>query len=85
MKARYLLPAVFLALAPLTGAIAQGTGPNIKADNTKETTAIKEGSSNTTKAGATGRTVVPGSNSTVAGDSKSTANEKTGGTAGDSK
>jgi hypothetical protein len=85
MKTRHLLPVALLALAPLTGALAQGTGPNVKADSTKETTAIREGSSDTTKLGATGRTVVPGSNSTVAGDSKSTANAKTGGSGGGSK
>jgi hypothetical protein len=85
MKARSLLPAALLALIPLTGAIAQSTGPNIKADSRKEATSIKEGSGETTKPGATGRTVVPGSNSTVAGDSKSTADAKTGGTAGGSK
>jgi hypothetical protein len=82
MKARYLLPATMLVLAPLTGALAQGTGPNAKADDTKEITANKEGSSDTTKPGATGRTVVPGSNSTVAGDQKSTTDAKTGGTGG---
>jgi hypothetical protein len=86
MKTRHLLPVALLALTPLTGALAQGTGPNAKADNTKEITANKEGSSDTMKPGATGKTVVPGSNSTVAGDSNSTANAKTvGGTAGGSK
>jgi hypothetical protein len=82
MKARYLLPAALLVLAPLTGALAQGTVPNAKADSTNGITANKQGQSDTTKPGATGRTVVPGSNSTVAGDRKSTTDAKTGGPGG---
>ena len=85
MKATHLLTAALLAVAPITGALAQGTGPNVKADSPKESTAIKEGSGDATKPGATGKTVVPGTNSTVAGDSKATAETKTGGTSGGSK
>jgi len=85
MKTRYLLPAALFALAPLTATFAQGTGPNVKADSAKESTAVKQGSTDTTKPGATGRTVVPGSNSTVAGASNSTDRAKTTGTGSGSK
>lgn len=78
MKMRYLAIAAALAVSPLATAFAQGTGPNTKAD-TAESTAIKKGAAaNPHQPGATGSTVVTGDKSTVAGDHKATAEQKTG-------
>jgi hypothetical protein len=83
MKMRNIAFATMLAISPLTGALAQGTGPGLKADSMKESTAMKDGSStNPHQAGATGSTVVPGDKSSVAGDHKATTETKTGGVAG---
>jgi hypothetical protein len=72
-----------LAVSPIAAAFAQGTGPNMKADASKEATATKDGSAtNPNQPGATGSTLVPGSNSTVAGDKGGTQLSKTGDTTG---
>jgi hypothetical protein len=78
MKMRYLALVATLAVSPLA-AFAQSTGPNTKAGNTTESTAIKNGAAtNANQPGATGSTVVPGDKSSVAGDHKGTAEQKTG-------
>lgn len=83
MKMRNIVLATVLAISPLTGVLAQGTAPETKAGSTKESTAMKNGSTtNPHQAGATGSTVVPGDKSTVAGAHKATADTKTGGVAG---
>jgi hypothetical protein len=83
MKMRKFVFAAMLAISPLTCAFAQSTGPDVKADSTKESTAIKDGSgANPRQQGSTGSTVVPGDNSSIAGDHKATADTKTGGVAG---
>jgi len=90
---RSFLLAAALASAPLVGAMAQANGPTGNYSGT-QTSPAKPGSAasatasglNTattpyaapTAPGATGRTVVPGNNSSVAGDVKGTATAKTG-------
>jgi hypothetical protein len=80
MKLRYVAFSALLAASPLCGAMAQQTtSPAVGAGNTKEDTAVKNGMA-MNNAGETGRTAVPGSHSTVAGDKPATADTKTGGT-----
>ena len=83
MNLRNIVLAAVLAISPLTGVLAQTTGPGIKADSMKESSAVDKGSATSPhQAGATGSTVVPGDKSTVASDSKATTDTKTGGVAG---
>ena len=82
MKLYHLACAAVLAAAPVT-AMAQSTlSPTVGADNQKEASDIKQGhgsgSTHSTVPGATGRTVVPGTNSTTATDSKATIEQKRG-------
>jgi hypothetical protein len=85
MKLYHLTCAALLAVAPMA-AMAQTTGPSVGADNQKEAFDTKAGSgakANTSTApGATGKTVVPGSNSTVAGDKSATEEQKKGAVTG---
>ena len=84
MKLRYVVSAALLAAYPLCGALAQQTTtPAVGAGNTKEDTAVRQGMA-MNKPGETGRTVVPGSNSSVSGDKSATAETKTGSTGGSS-
>ena len=87
MKVPYIVFAATLIASPLAAAFAQGTtSPSTKADSTAESTAVKNGSAtNPNQAGATGATVVPGDKSSVAGDRKGTAEQKTGQTTGSGK
>jgi hypothetical protein len=86
MKVRYIVFAATLAASPLAAAFAQSTSPSTKADSMTESTAMKNGSAtNPNQAGATGSTVVPGDKSSVAGDRKGTAEQKTGQTTGSGK
>ena len=83
MNIRNIALATILAISPLSGVLAQGTGPGIKADSTQESNAVKDGAAkNPHQPGATGSTVVPGNKSSLAGDHKATAERKAGGTAG---
>ncbi len=83
MKMRNFVFAALLAISPLTGVLAQTTGPAIKADSMKESGAVDNGSATTPhQAGATGSTNVPGNKSSVASNQKGTAETKTGGVAG---
>lgn len=83
MKLHGMLCVVVMAMIPLTGALAQGTGPNLKADSAKEANEVKGDSAKSPRQpGATGSTVVPGSHSTVAGDQKATDRKQTGGGGG---
>jgi hypothetical protein len=86
--ASHLIFVATLAIGPLSGALAQGNTAVGTAD-TKPKSALATGADskaassagvNTNTPGATGTTVVPGSNSTVAGDKAATADAKTGGT-----
>lgn len=81
MKLYHLTCASVLAVAPIA-AIAQATGPSVGADNKKEAADIQAGSGEKAKTGtvpgATGKTVVPGSNSTVASDHTATQEQKKG-------
>lgn len=77
MQIRYIAFAAVLAAVPLTVALAQTASPPAGAGDTKEDRAARDGSV-TDKPGATGRTVVPGSNSTIAKDKPATADTKTG-------
>ena len=79
MKTYQIAIATLLAVAPVAGALAQTTGPLIGADSHKEAD-IKAGSDATSSntPGATGKTVVPGSNSTISGDKAGTAETKSG-------
>ena len=82
MKFRYVVSAALLAAYPLCGAMAQQTtSPAVGAGNTKEDTAVRKGMA-MNNPGDTGRTVVPGSHSSVAGDRAATADTKTGSTGG---
>jgi hypothetical protein len=85
MKLYYLSCAALLALAPMA-AMAQTTAPSVGADNQKQASDTKAGSgakANTSTApGATGRTVIPGSNSTVASDKSATDQQKKGAVTG---
>ena len=83
MKIHQIALATLLAVGPIAGALAQTTGPSIGANSQKDA-GVRAGSDATssTTPGATGKTVVPGSNSTVAGDRSGTAETKTGGVAG---
>jgi hypothetical protein len=91
MKLYQLACATVIAVAPVANALAQGTtGPAVGAANTKESSDIKAGAAgksatSKTTPGATGRTVVPGSNSTVADDKSGTAEARTGSVGGGSK
>ncbi len=87
MKVRYIIFAATLIATPLAAAIAQSTtSPTTKADSPAESKAMKNGSAtNPNQAGATGTTIVPGDKSSVAGDQKGTAEQKTGQTAGSGK
>ncbi len=79
--------ATLLATSPIYPVLAQqSTGPAIGADNTKESSAVEKGASPKVP-GATSKTVVAGSNSTIAGDRGATKEEKTGviGSAGGGK
>lgn len=76
---RNIIFAAVLAISPLTGALAQGTGAG------STTGAATKDSSNPNQAGATGSTVVPGSNSSAAGDDKATTETKQGQTSGSGK
>lgn len=84
MKVRSLVLAGILTTSPLTGAFAQGgTGPQLKADSTQEAKDVKNGSAaNPNQGGATGSTVVPGDNSTVAKDQTATGRTQSGGGGG---
>lgn len=83
MNLRNIAFAAVLAITPLTSVLAQGTGPGIKADSMKESSAVSNGSAPAVQQpGATGSTVVTGNKSTVAGDHKATTETKTGGVAG---
>ena len=83
MNLRNIVLAAALAISPLTSVLAQTTGPGIKADSMKESSAVDNGSApGAHQAGATGSTVVAGDKSTVAGDKKATTDTKTGGVAG---
>jgi hypothetical protein len=77
MKIRYVAFAAFLAAGPLTVALAQTASPPAGAGDTKEDRAARDGSV-TDQPGATGKTVVPGSNSTIAKDKPATAETRTG-------
>jgi hypothetical protein len=89
MRLSHLACAAVLAVSQIAGALAQGNlAPSVGADNQKEAADIKAGSGahsttgtaarSPTTPGGTGQTVVPGSNSTVAGDRASTAEARTG-------
>lgn len=78
MRLWILAFAAFLATSPLCGAMAQQTtSPTVGADSGKGSNAVKKGAA-PNMPGGTGTTVVPGSNSTVAGDRTATADAKTG-------
>jgi hypothetical protein len=90
MKIRQFVVAILLAAGPMAAADAQSTvGPSVGADNRKESADVKAGSApaahSSNTPGATGKTVVPGSNSTVAGDKSATSETKTGSGGGGSK
>ncbi len=80
MRLRLFLVAGLLACGPLTAAFAQGgTSPDLKADSSSEANSVKRGAAtNPHKPGATGSTVVPGNNSTVAGDRAATGKAQSG-------
>ena len=82
MNLRNLVLAAVLAISPLTGVLAQSTGPGIKADSMKESSAVDNGSAPNAQPGATGSSMVTGNKSTVASDNKATTDTKTGGVAG---
>lgn len=83
MNLRNIVFAAVLAISPLSGVLAQGTGPQIKADSMGESRAVDNGSAlSAHQSGATGSTVVPGNKSTVASDHKATTETKTGAGAG---
>lgn len=84
MKLYHLTCAAVLALAPLT-AMAQSTvGPSVDADHQKNANDMKTGSAanSSTAPGATGKTVVPGSKSTVESDHTATTEQKKGDVSG---
>ena len=69
-----------LAISPLTSVLAQGTGPDLKADSTREATDVKNGSgTNPHQAGVNGSTATPGNNSTDSANRKGTADGVSGG------
>jgi hypothetical protein len=75
MKIYHVTFAALLAASPLSAMAQQTTAPSV---NSKEAPAVKEGTAgNSTSAGATGKSVVPGSGSSVAGDKAATQNQKT--------
>ena len=78
---RNIVLAAMLAISPMTAALAQGTttGSGMTGDST---TAVKNGAADPHKAGATGSKVVPGTQSSVAGNHKATVETKQGHTAG---
>jgi hypothetical protein len=80
MKIYQFALAAFVAASPIVGAsIGWGAEPSVGADNSKEATEIKDGSSTSLhKPGSTGTMVVQGDKSTVAGDKGATAATKTG-------
>jgi len=80
MKMYQFALAACVAASPFVGAsIGWGAEPSVGADNAKEATAIKDGSTPSLhKPGSTGTTVVQGNKSTVAGDKGATAATKTG-------
>lgn len=82
MKIRHFIFAAALAASPLTGALAQGNSPTAGAADTKSSDPkpANSAATNSKTPGATGSTVVPGSNSTISGDKAATADAKTGGT-----
>jgi hypothetical protein len=72
------LAGVMMALPVLT-ASAQSTGPEIRADNRTEAREIRNGAApDSTHPGDTGRTHIPGNNSTVQSDQGSTRMNQTG-------
>lgn len=80
MKIQNVFLAAVLAATPFAGAIAQSVAPDVKAGSQSEAAMVRQGSAtDTRKPGATGSSVVPGDNSTVAGDQKATDRAKTGG------
>jgi hypothetical protein len=85
MNLRYLiLAAALLAAAPFAASAQQSTLPSVGSG--KEANAVKN--SGSTSPGGTGKTVVPGSKSTVAGDKAATTDAKTnmaGGSSGGGK
>ena len=83
MKIHKIALAALLAVGPMAGALAQTTGPSIGANSHKDAD-IRAGSDTTSSntPGATGKTVVPGSNSTVSGDRSGTAETKSGAVGG---
>jgi hypothetical protein len=83
MKIQSLFFAGILAISPLSAVVAQSTGPDMKAGGAAEADSVKNGAAkNPGQPGATGSTVVPGNQSTVAADHKGTYEQKTGQTAG---
>ena len=77
---RNILFAAVLAISPLTGALAQGTGTGSTTGSAATTD-----SSNPNQAGATGSTTVPGNKSSTAADDKATAETKQGHVSGGGK
>ena len=85
MRVSNLVFAGLLAATPLTMAIAQTTGPDLKAGSTGEANAVKNGAGDGTHTSrATGSAAAAGS-STVAGAHKGTNVEKKGATSGGGK
>ena len=77
---RNIVLVALLAISPMTAALAQGTtGSAMTADST---TAMKDGAANPHRAGATGSKVVPGTQSSIAGNHKATVETKQGHVAG---
>lgn len=93
MNAWSLFIAAALLATPLAGAVAQqspapaqpGMATVDKTPSATSNTPYGGPSPTATVPGGTGRTVVPGNNSTVAGDSAGTAKTQTGGGGGGSK
>jgi hypothetical protein len=84
---RPLLLATALFAIPAASALAQSSnaGGNYSTQPTTGSSSMTtqpHSAMNTAKPGATGKTVVPGSNSTVAGDTSATATAKAGSSGG---
>lgn len=87
MKLQHLFFAGALTITPVAGVLAQQTvSPDLKADNTHEADAVKNGSaSNPQRPGSTGSSTVTGDRSTVAGDQNGTDRARSGGGGGGGK
>ena len=76
MKIRHLAFAALLACLPIIGALAQGTLPEVPADDKAADRAVEKGSAPNQPGDAS---------SSAAGDKNATATEKSGGAGNDSK